>query len=109
MNETRHSCESFAQKAHVETRALEQAKAATQRLFQKPLISDVMVSRSTSVKKSSNTRQTKERLFGGIESAIPEGTPLIQLLGVLDEEQLYKLNQKLCSLYQKNLTQQHLD
>ena len=78
-------------KGLVETKALQKAKEASRKLFRKPLISDMLVSRSTSVKKGKDKR-TVDRLFGGIPLTIPEGTPMIHLLSTLDEEQLYKLN-----------------
>ena len=86
-------------KGDIETAALRKAKNSTRQIFTKPMISDMIVSRSTSVCKSTINKQTKDRLFGGIPLYYPEGTPLIQLLELLSEEQLYRLNQKICNLY----------
>ena len=72
------------------------------------MLSDMLVSRSTSVVKGVNDSKTKNRLFGGLPVKIPEGTPLIELLDLLDEEQLYKLNDKIVKTYHKFLTEKHL-
>ena len=68
----------------------------------------MMVSKSTTVGKSTINKQAINRLFGGIPQTFPEGTPLIQLLDLLNEQQLYELNQKICKEYYKTLTDKHL-
>ena len=90
-------------KGRVETKALKKAKEDSRKFFKKPLISDMLVSRSTQVKKSLKNKRTVDRLFGGMPLTIPEGTPMIHLLSTLDEEQLYNLNMKICKIYEKNL------
>ena len=77
-------------------------------MFKKPLISKMMVSKSTTVGKSTINTQTKNRLFGGIPQSFPEGTPMIQLLDLLNEQQLYELNHKICKEYHRSLTEKHL-
>ena len=53
-------------KGQIETKAMNIAKESSRKLFSKPLVSDMLVSRSTSVKKSTKNRSTRDRLFGGI-------------------------------------------
>ena len=57
--------------------------------------------------KSTINAMTMQKLFGGIPLTFPEGTPLIQMLDLLNEQQLYRLNLKICSLYHKNLAAKH--
>ena len=86
LNETKWSALMTTQtKGKVETKALKNAKEASRKLFQKPLISDMLVSRSISVNKMKNKSKV-EKLFGGIPQMIPEGTPMIHLLSTLNEQ-----------------------
>lgn len=61
---------------------------------------ETRTSKSTKVSKSMMNSWVREKIFGGIPSHMPEGTPLIQLLKLLNEDQLYQLNQKICKTYQ---------
>jgi len=47
----------------------------------------------------------RERVFGGGNPpVVPEGTPMVSLLKLLNEEQLYRLNVRICEHYYKELT-----
>ena len=69
----------------------------------KSIILDTKVSNSTTISKNSIYAQTKDKIFGGYQLQLPEGTPLIDLLKILNEEQLYRLNLKICEKYYKEL------
>ena len=65
-----------------------------------PSLLETETSKSTKVSKSTMNSWVREKIFGGIPPYMPEGTPLIQLLRLLSEDQLYSLNQKICKTYQ---------
>ena len=52
----------------------------------KKTVLDTKVSNSTTVSKSSVYSQTKDKIFGGQQLKLPEGTPLIDLLKLLNED-----------------------
>lgn len=89
-------------------RDLKYCKHSKNNVDRRNLVIDSQSSRSTRINKGALNENARERVLGGIPQTVPEGTPLIQLLKFLNEEQLYALNQRICETYMSELSEKRM-
>ena len=73
----------------------------------KPIVLNLRESKSTAQPRVKG-KKSKKDLFGFEKLTIPIGTPSIHLLEFLDEHQLFEVNKKIITLYQKEITAQNI-
>ena len=74
----------------------------------KPIVMNLRESKSINASVRNIGGSKKKELFGFEKLKIPVGTPSIHLLEFLDEHQLFEVNKKIISLYQKEITSQNI-